>query len=688
MLLELERLNDQSFDELVEKAVKSIARFDTEWNNLQASDPGMTLVDLFAWLKAMQHEYMSVIVPESRRRFLSLLDIAQRRGRGSSAVIGLSGAAQDTAVPALSQWTAGDMVFENPDPVDVLAAQISGVRFGAGDVVIPHDMLDGGRIFDVFPGLGPEPLCRPEGEMTLYLSRPIPPGRTASLYFDLDDGGVCRTPVGQGKFFPMAEIAWEIWTEKGWEAAEVVRDDTHELLFSGLIALRHSAEMACTADGYALRARLIRDDYDLPPRVRFICLNAAEVRQQDTLVQCDVLEAGASPELKSRLGLYGRHRVFVQDGGWREVANFQCEPLPEQGSAVLHLPESGRAILALSYDERVESGLTLGSGTGFSGQELPFEHKDALYDSVRLLVGRRTPDGLRYDEWEKCDDFYSSGPQSKHFVLDAERGQVRFGDHMRGVMPPKGDGNILLAGLKTCRGRDSDVRLGRISAPCSTDARIAALHVRQLTAATGGEDAESFEETAARAADALRAGGKAVTEGDYLAAVRAVPGLIIEGCRVLTGFAGESDRAVTVVVQGAGRARRTPREAYVQNIRAALDTQRLINTQIRVVWPRPVRLLLRARIVTAPYYHDAGAAVRRRVEQFIASLNRSFGAPLSYGELYCAIDLLECVSSIEQLSVEPLGEWIARTGTDDIIVAPNSVYEIERFDLKLFSSLE
>ena len=39
-MLELEKLNDQSFDDIVEKAVKSIARFDTDWNNLQAADPG------------------------------------------------------------------------------------------------------------------------------------------------------------------------------------------------------------------------------------------------------------------------------------------------------------------------------------------------------------------------------------------------------------------------------------------------------------------------------------------------------------------------------------------------------------------------------------------------------------------------------------------------------------------------
>ena len=80
-------------------------------------------------------------------------------------------------------------------------------------------------------------------------------------------------------------------------------------------------------------------------------------------------------------------------------------------------------------------------------------------------------------------------------------------------------------------------------------------------------------------------------------------------------------------------------------------------------------------------------AVRRRVEEFVAGLNRTFGSVLSYGELYCAVDLLDCVTRIESLSVEPMGDYIAKTRTDDIVVPPNSVYEIERVELSVTGGL-
>ena len=172
-----------------------------------------------------------------------------------------------------------------------------------------------------------------------------------------------------------------------------------------------------------------------------------------------------------------------------------------------------------------------------------------------------------------------------------------------------------------------------------------------------------------------------------MAAVRAVPGIIVENCRVLTGFDGPEDSRITVVVQGAGRAERTPRASYEQNIRAALDRCRMLNAQIHVVWPRTVRLAVRCRIAAAPYYHDAEQLVRQRIEDFVAGLNRSFGSILSYGELYCAVDLLECVRRIESLSVEPIGDYITKTRADDIVVPPNSIYEIERFELSSTGSL-
>lgn len=686
-MLKPERLNDQTFDEIVDSAVKSIARFDTEWNNLQAADPGMTLVDLFAWLKAIQHEYMSVILPESQRRFLELLGIRQRRAAGSRTVLELSGARRDTHIPAQTKWMAGDMAFENRESATAFAAALTGISFQGpgGTVEIEANQLDGNRMFEVFPGLEAE--RQGTGELVLTFDGPIPPERTFSLYFSVSSDPR-RTAVGEEPFYPLAEVTWEIWTEEGWQEAQLLRDDTHAFLFSGLVSLRHSGEMARQEEGFALRARLLRDDYDLPPQLNDIRFNVIEVCQQDTLVRADVFRKQDVLELDSDLGVQGNHRVFLEeDGQWRETADFQWEPDPSGGRMSIRLPEAAPGALVLSYDRRLVQGVTLGSGTGYSGQELAFDGTDADYGSLRLLVGRRAGEGCLFQVWERRDDLYASGPRDRHFVLDEQRGTLRFGDHMQGTMPPKGTDNILLHTYQTCRGKASDIKAGQITAPQTADPALLALTVRQIVPAGGGRDGETFEETVARAGKTLRSGQRAVTEQDYLNAVRSVPGLIVENCRVLTGFDGPEDRRITVVVQGAGRAARTPQESYEKNIRAALDRCRMLNAQVHVVWPRTVKLAVRGRIAAAPYYHDAEQVVRRRVEEFVADLNRTFGSVLSYGELYCAVDLLECVKRIETLSIEPIGDYLTKTRTDDIVVPPNSIYEIERFELSLTGGL-
>ena len=687
-MLKPERLNDQTFDDIVETAVKGIARFDTEWNNLQAADPGMTLVDLFAWLKAIQHEYMSVILPDSQRRFLELLDIRQRRSRGSRTVLALAGARRDTRIPAQTKWMAGDMAFENPDSATAFAAALTGIRFlgPGGQVEIAASQLDGSRLFPVFPGLGPEPERRPQGELVLLFDRPIPANTPFSLYFSVA-GDKRRTPVGEEPFYPLAEVAWEVWTGAGWQSAECLRDDTHAFLFSGIVTLRHTGEMVSLEGGCALRAKLLRDDYDLPPQINHIRFNVVEVRQQDTMVRCDIYRGQDTLALDSDLGLSGDHRVFLEEnGGWRETADFDLETFPD-GSAALRLTGPAEGAMVLSYDRRLSKGIVLGSGTGFSGQQLAFDGRDADYGSFQLLVGRKAGETYRYQIWERRDDLFASAPRDRHFVLDDQQGVIRFGDHIQGTMPPKGTDNILLCSYQTCRGKASDIKAGRITAPRTANPDLLALTVEQFLPAQGGEDGETFEETVARAGETLRSGRRAVTEADYLSAVRSVPGLIVDNCRVLTGFDGPEDSRLTVVVQGAGRAARTPRAAYERNIRAALDRCRMLNTQVNVVWPRTVKLVVRGRIAAAPYYHDAQQAVRRRVEDFVADLNRTFGSILSYGELYCAVDLLECVRGIESLSVEPIGDYITKMRTDDIVVPPNSVYEIERFELRFTGTL-
>jgi predicted phage baseplate assembly protein len=50
MGFETPRLDDRSFDDLVEEARARISLYTPEWTDHNLSDPGITLIELFAWM--------------------------------------------------------------------------------------------------------------------------------------------------------------------------------------------------------------------------------------------------------------------------------------------------------------------------------------------------------------------------------------------------------------------------------------------------------------------------------------------------------------------------------------------------------------------------------------------------------------------------------------------------------------
>lgn len=75
MSLPLQNLDDITFEELVKEAKSLIPVYTSEWTNHNPSDPGITLVELFAWLCEMIIYRIDQIPEKNYLRFLNLLGI-------------------------------------------------------------------------------------------------------------------------------------------------------------------------------------------------------------------------------------------------------------------------------------------------------------------------------------------------------------------------------------------------------------------------------------------------------------------------------------------------------------------------------------------------------------------------------------------------------------------------------------
>ena len=72
------KLDDRSFEDIVNEMLRRIPGHTPEWTNPRMGDPGRTLIDLFAWL-ADTILYRANLIPERQRLvFLRLLNIPMR----------------------------------------------------------------------------------------------------------------------------------------------------------------------------------------------------------------------------------------------------------------------------------------------------------------------------------------------------------------------------------------------------------------------------------------------------------------------------------------------------------------------------------------------------------------------------------------------------------------------------------
>jgi hypothetical protein len=73
MGLKVPRLDDVTFAQLVEEARKRIPQYAPEWTDYNLHDPGITIVELLAWLVEMQVFYLDQITEKHYGKFLKLL---------------------------------------------------------------------------------------------------------------------------------------------------------------------------------------------------------------------------------------------------------------------------------------------------------------------------------------------------------------------------------------------------------------------------------------------------------------------------------------------------------------------------------------------------------------------------------------------------------------------------------------
>lgn len=692
-MLPIPVLDDEYFSEIVKNARSMIPRLCPEWTDFNSHDPGITFLELFAFLKESQQYHLDQIGPRNQKKYLKLLGMEQQPRESAKTTVVVSGGSAGQNLPRGTRMLAGEIPFETECSLPMFGSRLKGgfvwdgvqkTEFSAGD----H--AEAGKLhLEVF---GRE--AKPGSMWYLGFDGPWTAGVPLRMQLWLrEDWPVVRNPVGDAAFSPLTRVEWECFTADGWKPLTVLEDETHGLLFSGRLTLQAEETPNCAQQGQDtlllpdpegdcwIRAKLVQGVYDVPPVLAGLSDQVVPVAQKQTDARCVSLPVvdGAIRD-DDLLSAVGEFQVYLagEDGFWHPVESVR-QARPECVTFQLPDDTQGNALL-LSWRPEFAEKRAVAQGDGFPDQSYPLPGKGQLEEAFAVLVEEAERPDV-WSLWTRVEDFDTSGPEARHYILDEESGRISFGDCIHGLAP---EGRIILAGHAVTLGSGGNIKAGRLTAIHPDDRRelpfdSSPLRIYNPDDAKAGRDRETEEACFKRFRRQLSQNDRAVTYEDYERLVRQTPGLMIANCKTVPvnrlprRDGSYEENCITVVVEPYSLAEeRVLSSAYEENILGYLEQRRMLGTKVALLSPEYIGITVYAEIISQPQYLDA----RQRVEAAVADFFRKgweFGNPVRYSELYGIIDTLDCVQRVESLTVDAQGKGISRSMNGDVILPHNGL---------------
>ncbi|PWW66548.1 putative baseplate assembly protein [Actinokineospora spheciospongiae] len=611
MVLPAPSLDDRRFQDLVDDAKRYVMRRCPEWTDHNVSDPGVTLIEAFAFMTEQLCYRLDRVPDRLYVKFLELLGLRMLPPTPAEVPVTfwLSTPARSplviragTAVSTTRTESEESVVFSTIADLPVLPTSIAAVRRVSGSGVASENQTTAHEIGQEFAAFGEPPQL--DDALLIGLRDPAP-----ACAMRLDFRGE-TTGVGVNPLHP--PLVWEAWTGTGWTGCDVTTDETGGLNRSGRIVVHL-------------------------PR--------------------------------------GHEASVIEDqrAGWLRVR--VVEPLPGQPSyssspVVRSLAAGTVGATAAAVHGRIVEFEELGESEGVPGQRFRLNHAPVLAGAHAAVIEVAGETG--WQEWTQVDGFATSGPHDRHFVLDGVAGEVEFGPavrlpdrglHQYGAVPPPG-ARVRARRYYSGGGLRGNVARHAVDTLKGSIPFVAG--VTNLHPASGGVDGETLEEAKTRGPIMLRTRSRAVTAEDYEAISReAAP----EVARIHCLTAGEDDVAhgavkVLVVPAAAHRdgqllfADLVPAADTLERIARRLDDVRLVGTRVLVEPPRYRGVTVVARLVARTRLDPDEVRTRAltALYSFINPLTGgedgtgwAFGRRVSHGEVFALLQSVRGVDVVEDV---------------------------------------
>lgn len=588
MPLTAPKLDDRTFRDIVAEAKSLIPRYAPQWTNHNDSDPGIALVQLFAWMTDITLYRLNLVPERNYIKFLQLLGIELAPARPAATELTFALARDDidhaivpkgTPVAAAEPDPEGEtIVFETDTSLIAISAKLTALQVydGFSYSLVTTANQAGEQTFYPF-GIH----ARDGSALLLGFESSIDfTDQQLDLAVFVHDAATTESSSCslQLETLPLpATVVWEYWDGVRWQALTVDEDETQAFALGGHIRMRAPGKAiqrdrlgaANDTDRFWIRCRLERGAYETSPQLDTILTNTVRATQAVT-VKDEVLG-----------GSNGR---------------------PDQVFFLSQTP-----IVPLAQQETV---------TGAAGEPVTLTH-------VRLEVSERPVIGedRGFQVWQEVDDFYNSGENDPHYTLNRTTGEIHFGDGRHGRIPIANE-SLPNSNIVARLYRAGGGKAGNVGANTLTAIQSYVPAIKEVTnpfAASGGSDEETLDEAKERAPQKLKSGDRAVTAEDFEVLAEGTPGVRVRRARALPrvhpDFPGAQIPGVVtvIVVPDSDSPRPTPSPRTLEAVCACLNQRRLLTAEVYVVPPVYRQVTIAAEVIVRP--QDDLGAVRRAVEE-------------------------------------------------------------------------
>jgi predicted phage baseplate assembly protein len=645
MSLPTPNLDDRRFQDIVDEAKRRIPVLCPEWTDHNVSDPGVTMIELFAWMVEMMLYRLNQVPEKSYITFMDLMGVRLQppAAARTDLTFWLAAPATDSVTiqagseVATVQTTAEDAVSFSTD-ADIVVRPTDTIAFLTSAAAASEEA----RTFEDQKWK----LTTGSGSVLAFSARPRP----GDSFYIGDSGDISGhilsltincTVEGIGVNPDNPPLAWQAWCDEGWRAAEVGRDGTGGLNKNGEVVL-------FLPPGMAVRAINGQASY----WVR--CLHTQPLPGQQTY--------SASPQIHSL-----------------ETATLGATTSATHASSIV--------------------GEVIGRSDGTPGQRFRLEFPPVLPRRPGETIEVQADDGS-WEPWSEREQFGESRPSNQHFTLDSVSGEVCFGPAIRepdgsvrqyGAIPPRGC-LIRCSRYRSGGGAVGNVGKGKLAVMKRTIPYVDRVENRR--AANGGLNAESLERAKMRAPQMLRTSSRAVTAEDYEYLAReAAHGIARARCiqpRAASTNGSPPPGVVRLLLVPAldpadGRIlpeQLRPADSVVQEVQRYLDERRLLTTIVVVGQPAytavtvDATLKARASADADRVRQDALVRLNRFLNPLVGGADGNgwpFGRDLFISEIYTILQNTPGVEYLEQVALLVNGKRNAQgrisLAEDDLITS-------------------